>query len=91
MDTARTAGARGGIIIPCRWSGSEDANAFYGIALQAEKEMIMIMAEKERRKLIMETVNKKHGMNTEAEAIILLNGKLESGQTAISFQAISQN
>lgn len=70
MDTARTAGARGGTIIRSRWVGSEEAETFYGITLQAEKEIIFIVAGKERRKLIMETINKKHGMNTEAGAMI---------------------
>lgn len=70
MDTARTAGARGGTIIRSRWVGSEEAETFYGITLQAEKEIILIVAGKERRKLIMETINKKHGMNTEAGAMI---------------------
>ena len=38
--------------------------------LPAEKEIIAIVAGAERRKLIMETVNKKHGMNTAAGAMI---------------------
>ncbi len=70
MNTARTAGARGGTIIRSRWAGSEEAETFYGITLQAEKEIIAIVAGAERRKLIMETVNKRHGMNTPAGAMI---------------------
>ena len=70
MNTARTAGARGGTIIRSRWAGSEESETFYGITLQAEKEIIAIVAGAERRKLIMETVNKRHGMNTPAGAMI---------------------
>lgn len=70
MNTARSAGARGGTIIRSRWAGSEEAETFYGITLQAEKEIIAIVAGAERRKLIMESVNKKHGMNTAAGAMI---------------------
>ena len=70
MNTARGAGARGGTIIRSRWAGAEEADTFYGITLQAEKEIIAILAGQERRKQIMESVNKKHGMNTEAGAII---------------------
>lgn len=70
MNTARAAGARGGTIIRSRWAGSEEADTFYGITLQAEKEVIAIVAGAERRKQIMETVNKKHGMNTQAGAMI---------------------
>lgn len=70
MNTARAAGARGGTIIRSRWAGSEEAETFYGITLQAEKEVIAIVAGAERRKQIMESVNKKHGMNTKAGALI---------------------
>lgn len=70
MDTARAAGARGGTILRSRWVGSEGAESFYGITLQAEKEIIAIVAGTQLRKLIMEAVNKKHGMNTEAGAMI---------------------
>lgn len=70
MNTAREAGARGGTIIRSHWAGSEESESFYGITLQAEKEIIAIVAGAQRRKLIMEAVNKKHGMNTEAGAMI---------------------
>lgn len=70
MNTARAAGARGGTIIRSRWAGSEESETFYGITLQAEKEVIAIVAGAERRKQIMESVNKKHGMNTQAGAMI---------------------
>lgn len=70
MNTARSAGARGGTIIRSRWAGAEEAETFYGITLQAEKEVIAILAGDGRRKLIMESVNKKHGMNTAAGAMI---------------------
>ena len=70
MDTARAAGARGGTILRSRWVGNEGSESFYGITLQAEKEIIAIVSGTQRRKLIMEAVNKKHGMNTEAGAMI---------------------
>ena len=70
MNTAREAGARGGTIIRSHWAGSEESESFYGITLQAEKEIIAIVAGDQRRRLIMEAVNKKHGMNTEAGAMI---------------------
>lgn len=70
MNTARAAGARGGTIIRSRWAGSEKSENFYGITVQAEKEIIAIAAGSQLRKLIMEAVNKKHGMNTEAGAMV---------------------
>ncbi len=70
MNTARTAGARGGTIIRSRWAGTEEAETFYGITLQAEKEIVAIVSSAERRKMIMEAVNKMHGMNTAAGAMV---------------------
>lgn len=70
MDTARQAGARGGTIIRARWAGTEEDGQFYGISLQSEKEIIAIVTSKEQRNAIMEVINKKHGLKTEAGAVI---------------------
>lgn len=70
MDTAREAGARGGTVIRARWAGTEDASQFYGISIQSEKEIIAIVAAGERRNAIMEMINKKHGLRTEAGAVV---------------------
>lgn len=70
METAKKAGARGGTILKARFNGSEESKQFYGITLQAEKEIIMILAGNPNRNLIMESINKEHGVNTEAGAMI---------------------
>ena len=70
METAKKAGARGGTILKARFNGSEERKQFYGITLQAEKEIIMILAGNPNRNLIMESINKEHGVNTEAGAMI---------------------
>ncbi|MFP3155837.1 hypothetical protein LQZ18_15700 [Lachnospiraceae bacterium ZAX-1] len=74
MNTARAAGARGGTIIRARGTGAEHIEAFYGITFQAEKEIVFIVASGEKRNAIMETVNKKHGLNTEAAAMLFSLG-----------------
>ena len=70
MNTARAAGARGGTILRSRWAGPEDTEQFFGIKIQAEKEIIVIVSSTETRNAIMETVNMKHGLKTEAGAMI---------------------
>lgn len=70
MNTARAAGARGGTIIRSRYAGAAENEQFFGITVQAEKEIIFIVAPAETRNAIMETVNKKHGLKTEAGAVI---------------------
>ncbi len=71
MNTARAAGARGGTILRARHSGDKDTSRFFGITVQDEKEIVFIVASGETRNAIMETVNKKHGLKTDAGAVIL--------------------
>lgn len=70
MNTARAAGARGGTIIRSRWAGEQASEQFYGITVQGEKEIIAIVASADSRNAIMEMINMKHGLKTEAGAII---------------------
>jgi len=70
MDTAREAGATGGTIIRARWAGAQEDEQLMGISIQAEKEIIAIVASTENRNTIMETINKKHGLNTQAGAML---------------------
>lgn len=74
MDTARKAGARGGTIIRGRWVGEESFQQLSGVARQAEKEIIAIVAPTELRAPIMEAVNSRHGLQTEAGALVLSLG-----------------
>lgn len=70
MNTARAAGARGGTILRSRWAGPEDTEGFYGMKFQKEKEIVVILTSADKKAVIMETVNRKHGMKTEAGAMI---------------------
>lgn len=71
MNTARAAGARGGTVLRSRYAAEEDIGRFYGISVQEEKEILLIVASGGTRNAIMETVNKKHGLKTPAGAVIL--------------------
>lgn len=71
MNTARAAGARGGTVLRARQSDGGEAGLPYGIPLQEEKEIVLIVAAGDTRNAIMETVNKKHGLRTPAGAVIL--------------------
>lgn len=70
METANRAGARGGTILRSRWLGTEESEKLYGIALQEEKEIIAIVATMQTRNHIMESIQKQHGINTEAGAML---------------------
>ena len=71
MDVARGAGARGGTIVHARRSGVEDAAKFFGISLQAEKEIVAILVPKCQKKELMQELAKACGMKTDAHGIIV--------------------
>lgn len=56
MAAARTAGARGGTIINARGTGKEEDVKFFGITIVPEKEMLIILAEKDKEESILEAI-----------------------------------
>lgn len=70
LDTARSLGARGGTILRARWSGVKALETYHGISLQTEKEILVMIVPNELRNPIMDAVNEKHGLKTEAQAIV---------------------
>ena len=74
MSAARAAGARGGTIIRSRFTGPEELQDIYENLMQEEKEIIAMVVPTNLRNTIMETINKKHGLKTEAGAVIFSMG-----------------
>lgn len=70
MNTAKKKGASGGTVIRARWASAEQLEQFYGITLQAEKEVIAILAPNDLRNQIMEAINLNHGLKTDAHAVV---------------------
>lgn len=56
MSAARQAGARGGTVLHARGAGIEEAERFFGITIQPEKEMLLILCHHEEKKAIMEAI-----------------------------------
>ena len=71
MNAARTAGAGGGTVIHSRSIGSEDATTFWGLSVQEEKEIVLILAETDRKVAIMSAISDKCGMHSEANGLVL--------------------
>lgn len=69
MDAARKAGATGGTVLHARGCGLAGAEKFFGITIQPEKELIMILAETGTSCAIMELIAEKTGPGTEPGAI----------------------
>jgi len=56
METARAVGARGGTIVNAHGTGKEGDVKFFGINLMSEKEMLLIIAEKDLADTILKAV-----------------------------------
>ena len=69
MDVAREQGARGGTILNARGVAREEAAAFFGIAIHAEKEILMMVVEKEIRDKVLNAIYKEMGMAKKAQGI----------------------
>lgn len=70
MKVAREAGAPGGTVVHARGTGINDSETFFGVTIGAEKEMIFIVTEREKRDTIMEAVMKNAGNETPAGSIV---------------------
>lgn len=57
MAVARKAGAQGGTIFNARGTGTEDDVKFFGISLVPEKEMLFIVAQKDKVQDILNAIN----------------------------------
>lgn len=69
MDAAKNAGASGGTIINARGAGVHEAEKFFGIEIQPEKEIVLILIQKDKRQQVMKEICKNAGLNTEGHGI----------------------
>lgn len=69
MELARELGVRGGTILNARGVAREEAAAFFGITLHAEKEILMMVVEKDLRDKVLHAVYKEMGMGKKAQGI----------------------
>ena len=69
MDIAREQGVRGGTILNARGVVREEAAAFFGITLHQDKEILMMVVEKEIRDKVLNAIYKEMGMAKKAKGI----------------------
>ena len=69
MDIAREQGVRGGTILNARGVVREEAAAFFGITLHQDKEILMMVVEKEIRNSVLNAIYKQMGMAKKAKGI----------------------
>ncbi|MDO5423754.1 MAG: hypothetical protein Q4F41_08525 [Eubacteriales bacterium] len=71
MDAARSAGAAGGTVFHARQAANEDTLKFWGISIQPEREMILILARQEEKLAIMKAIGEKCGVHSEARGVVV--------------------
>ncbi len=69
MNAARAAGATGGTVLHGKGTGSQNKK-FYNVSIAAEKEVILMVAQNDRKAVIMQSVLHHAGPDSEAGAIL---------------------
>jgi len=69
MTAAKKAGASGGTVVQARGLGSKEAQKYLGITIQPEKDLVLILAPKEKKLGIMESIKNEVGLNTPGTGI----------------------
>ena len=69
MDAAKKVGARGGTVINARGTAGKEAENFFGISVQEEKEIVLILAEKDKRDAILSALYDEVGLNGAGQGI----------------------
>ena len=69
MEVAREQGVRGGTILNARGVLKEEAAAFFGITLNQDKEILMMVVEKPIRDNVLNAIYKQMGMAKKAKGI----------------------
>ena len=69
MDAAKSAGARGGTVLHARGTGAREAETFFGITVQPEKEIVMILVPKKHKDAILGALYDEVGLNSAGQGI----------------------
>lgn len=69
MEAARSAGATGGTSIHAIGTDAPNVEKFFGISIQHDKDIVLIVTEQEKRQAVMKAIMQQAGANTNAKAI----------------------
>ncbi len=70
MEVARGQGVRGGTILSARGVAREKEAAFFGIAIDPEKEILMMVVSKDIRDSVLNALYQEMGMAKKAQGIV---------------------
>ncbi|NLG26032.1 MAG: P-II family nitrogen regulator [Clostridiales bacterium] len=69
VDAARAEGARGGTILHARGAGANDAGRFFGVSIQPEREVVLILVPGEIKQRVMRAISEHAGQHTGGHGI----------------------
>ena len=69
MDAAKKFGARGGTVLNGRGTAGKDAEKFFGISVQPEKEIVLIVVPTEYKEDILRALYKEVGLDSAGQGI----------------------
>ena len=69
MDAAKKLGARGGTVINARGTASKDAEKFFNITIEPEKEIVMILVSSKIKDDVLHALYKEAGLDTPGQGI----------------------
>ena len=69
MDAAREYGARGGTVIHGRGTANKESEKFFGITVQPEKEVVLIVVSKDIKEKVLHALYKSVGLDTRGQGI----------------------
>ena len=69
VEAARKAGARGGTIIRGRGSANPEAEEFFGVTIQPDKEIVLVLVPADIKDAVLTTVYKESGLSQEGQGI----------------------
>lgn len=71
MTAAREAGAGGGTVLHSHSIGSKETAGFWGLGIQEEKDIVLIITDSEHKKDIMTKIGEKCGINSKANGTVV--------------------
>ncbi len=69
MDAARQAGAQGGTVIHARGTANKEAENYFNITVQPEKEIVMIIVPSSIKDAVLHSLYRNVGLNTAGQGI----------------------
>ena len=69
MDAAKEVGARGGTVIHARGTANQEAEQFFHISVQPDKEMVLILVPSEIKDNVLHAIYRSAGLKTEGQGI----------------------